>query len=173
MAELKSNHVTVQMSNIDNTPPDPLLKLENYSNLRTVLRVTAWIKQFIHNSRAKEKRQGELTAEELSEAERHCILEAQNQSFQREISEIKAGRDIHKDSKIRELKPFLDEKGLVCVGGRLQQSDFSFSEQHPWILPSSHRLSEMLIKHSHDEVMHSGMRDTLVQLRHKYWIPRA
>lgn len=79
------------MNNTDNIPPDPLLKLENYSKLRTVLRVTAWIKRFIHNSQSKEKRQGELTAEELSEAERHCILEAQNQHFQREISEIKAG----------------------------------------------------------------------------------
>lgn len=58
------------------------------------------------------------------------------------------------------------------MGRRLQQSDFCFSEQHPWILPSSHRLSEMLIKHSHDEVMHSGMRDSLVQLRHKYWKPQ-
>ncbi|KAK0137861.1 Pro-Pol polyprotein [Merluccius polli] len=172
-AELKSSHVTIQLSNTENAPPDPLIKLENYSKLRTVLRVTAWIKRFIHNCHSKEKRRGELTAEEVAEAERHWILEAQNQSFQREISEIKAGRDVHKDSKIRDLKPLLDENGLVCVGGRLQHSDLSFSEQHPWILPSNHRLSEMLIKHSHDQVMHSGMRDTLVQLREKYWIPRA
>lgn len=55
MAELKSNHVTVQMSNTDNIPPDPLSKLESYSKLRTVLRVTAWIKRFIHNSCSKEK----------------------------------------------------------------------------------------------------------------------
>lgn len=99
MAELKSNHVTVQMSNTDSIPPDLLLKLENYSKLRTVLRVTAWIKRLIHNSCSKEKRQGELTAKELSEAERHWILETQNQSFQREISEIKVGRHIHKDLK--------------------------------------------------------------------------
>lgn len=82
------------------------------------------------------------------EAERHWILEAQNQGFQREIREMKAEQDIHRDSKIRDLKPFLDENCLVCVGGRLQHSDLSFREQHPWILPSNHRLSEMLIRHS-------------------------
>ena len=109
----------------------------------------------------------------MAEAERYWILQAQEQSFPGEKGELKAGKDIHRDSKIRELKPFLDKHGLICLGGRLQHSDMSFGEQHPYILPSDHRLSEMLISCCHEQVMHSGMRDTLMQLRDKYWIPRA
>ena len=146
------------------------MKRENYSNLRTVFRVAAWIRRFIHNCRSVEKKQGELTAEELVDAEKCLILEAQGESYQWELSELRSGREIHKDSKIRDLTP---QDGLLCVGGRLQQSDMSFSERHPRILPSNHRLSEMLIKYCHHQVMHAGMRDTLVQLRDKYWIPRA
>lgn len=169
--ELRLSHVTVQLNNMELTSKDPLLKLENYSKLKTVLRVKAWVKRYTHNSRSSVKRQGELTAEELAEAERYWILEAQDQHFQREKGELRAEKDIHRGSRIRDLKPFLDEHGLICLGGRLQHSDMSFSERHPYILPSDHRLSEMVIKRCHDQVMHSGTRDTLMQLRDTYWIP--
>lgn len=171
--ELRSGQVTVQFNNMEQTSTDLLLKLENYSKLKTVLRVTAWIMRFTHNLRSGEKKQGELTAEELADAERYWILEAQNQVFRKERDELRAGKDIHRGSRIRDLKPFLDEHGLICLGGRLQHSDMSFSERHPYILPSDHRLSEMWIRQCHDQVMHSGTRDTLMQLRDKYWIPRA
>lgn len=133
--ELRSSQITVQLNNVEPASPDPLLKLENYSKLKTVLRVTAWIKRFTHNLRSSEKRKGELTAEELAEAERHWILEAQNQGFQREKSELKTGKDIQRGSRIRDMKPFLDEHGLIRLGRRLQHSDMSYSVQHPYILP--------------------------------------
>ncbi len=72
-------------------------------------------------------------------------------------------------SKIRDLKPFLDENSLICVGGRLQHSDLSFREQHPWVLPTKHKYSELLVQYCHETVMHSGVRDTLVQMRENYW----
>ncbi|XP_054628394.1 uncharacterized protein LOC129179316 [Dunckerocampus dactyliophorus] len=164
-AELKPSQVAVQLNNTEQPSRDALLKLENYSKLKTIFRVTAWIKRFIYNSRSKERKQGELTADELAEAERYWILEVQGHNYQKEIMELKAKRDIHKNSKIQALKPFLDDKGLVCVGGRLQHSDMSFSERHPYIMPPTHKLSEMLIERSHGQVMHGGVRDTLVQLR--------
>lgn len=171
--ELRPSHVTVQLNDMEQTATDPLLKLQNYSKLGTVFRVTAWIQRFTHNSRSREKRQGELTAEELAEAERYWIQQAQNQGFQREKEEIRGGKDIHRGSRIGDLKPFLDKHGLIRLGGRLQHSDMSFGEQHPYILPPDHGLSKMLISRCHEQVMHSGMRDTLMQLRDKYWLPRA
>lgn len=171
-AELKAKHVTVQLNNSE-TLSDPILQLEKYCKLQTVLKVTAWIKRFVFNCRSKEKRRGELTAEELSQAERYWLHTAQVCSFDKEISEIKTGQNVHKDSKIRDFKPFLDEHGLLCVGGRLHQSGMSFKEQHPWLLPTSHRFTKLMIEYSHKKVMHSGMRDTLVQLREKFWVPRA
>jgi len=60
----------------------------------------------------------------------------QNQSFIPEIDLLKAGKCPKTDSRIRELKPFLDEDELLRVGGRLQHSDLSYSEKHPRILPN-------------------------------------
>lgn len=92
--ELRPSHVTVQLNNMEPTSTDPLLKLENYSKLKTVLRVTAWIKRFTHILRSSERQQGEL-----GEAERYWILEAQNQGFQSEKGELRAGKDIHRGSE--------------------------------------------------------------------------
>ncbi len=72
--------------------------------------------------------------------------------------------------KIKDLEPFLDENGPISVGGRLPHSDFSFREQHPWVLPTNHRYSELLIQYCHERVMHSGVMDTLMQVRERYWV---
>ena len=137
-AELKASQVAVHLSNSERLQTEPLLQLEKYSKLQTVLRVTAWIKRFLYNCRSKQRKVGEITAEEISESEKIWIREAQINSFERETKELKTGKDVHKDSKIRDFKPFLDEHGLICVGGRLHQSDLSFTEQHPWLLAGPH-----------------------------------
>lgn len=39
--------------------------------------------------------------------------------------------------------------------------------------PKEHRYSTLLAIDAHRQVLHAGVRDTLVQLRDKYWILRA
>lgn len=97
----------------------------------------------------------------------------QIQSFSSEIDLLKAGKCPNTDSRIRELKPFLDEDELHSVGGRLQHSDLSYRERHPWILPNNHKYTEMLGQYQHEMIMHVGVKDNLVQTREKYWILRA
>ncbi|XP_060756589.1 uncharacterized protein LOC132867628 [Neoarius graeffei] len=170
--ELRSKFQTVvQLSTVEQA--EPLLDLGKYSRLKTVLRITAWVRRFITNARSSPRTQGELTTEELTAAEVYWVKVTQNQSFSQEICQLKSGRDIKKDSKIRDLKPFFDENGLVSVGGRLQHTDFSFREQHPWVLPANHKFSELLAQDCHERVMHSGIRDTLVQMRERYWVLRG
>ncbi|KAL2076872.1 hypothetical protein ACEWY4_027539 [Coilia grayii] len=171
--ELKvSEHLTVQLTTECETV-EPVLDLQRYSKLKTILRITAWIQRFAGNTRSTTKRHGELTAEEILQAEKYWIRVTQHQSFIEDVTLLKAGKMLNKDSKIRELRPFLDESGLMCVEGRLQQSDFSFHQQHPWILPAKSRFGELLVQHTHQNLMHAGVRDALVQLRDTYWILRG
>ncbi|XP_056094778.1 uncharacterized protein LOC130073406 [Rhinichthys klamathensis goyatoka] len=171
-SELKQGQqVIVQLSSgSDEKGMEPVLDLLKYSKLKRVLRVTAWIKRFVHNTSSSSKMRGELTADEMFEAEKYWIKVTQDSSFSYEINLLKAGKTLNADSKIRDLKPFLDEDELLCVGGRLQQSDFSYREKHPWILPNKDRYCELLVQHNHEFIMHSGLRDTLVQIRSRYWI---
>uniref|UniRef100_A0A1A8CSF3 Integrase zinc-binding domain-containing protein n=1 Tax=Nothobranchius kadleci TaxID=1051664 RepID=A0A1A8CSF3_NOTKA len=170
--ELKTKHqVVVQLTHAEQV--EPLFDIEKYSRLRTVLRVTAWVKRFVTNTRSSQKLKGELTADEIRAAERYWVKQTQESSFSSEILQLQLKQNVKRDSKIKDLKPFLDEEGLICVGGRLQNSDLSFREQHPWVLPSSHKYSELLVRSCHERVMHSGVRDTLIQVREQYWILRG
>lgn len=46
-------------------------------------------------------------------------------------------------------------------------------KKHPWIFPNDHRYTKMLVQYQHEQIMHVGVWDTLVQTREKYWILRA
>ena len=80
---------------------------------------------------------------------------------------------ILKNSKIYDLNPFLSDEGVLRVGGRLQKSSLSFQERHPVIIPSKHHFSNLLIRDAHERVLHTGVPNTLMFLREKYWIIRA
>lgn len=131
-SELRNKYqVTVQLVNQEEKERfTPVLCLERYSSLRKVFRVTAWIKRFMTNHEATTKMHGELTAEELHEAEKYWIKVTQSQSFSSEINLLKTGKALNTDSKIRELKPFLDEDELLSVG---EGSSF------PTLQPQIHR----------------------------------
>ncbi|GFV34219.1 hypothetical protein TNCV_1924581 [Trichonephila clavipes] len=54
------------------------------------------------------------------------------------------------------LHPFIDEHGLVRVGGEIANSQLRFNSKHPIILPSQHSISELLIKEQHIAHLHAG-----------------
>lgn len=128
----------MQLAANDTDSIEPVLELERYGKLKRVLRVTAWIKRFIANAQTKTTTRGELTVDEIFKAGKCWIKTTQNQSFSQEIKQLKAGKSLNNDCKIKELKPFLNEHELLSVGGSLQQSNFTFREQHPWIMPNIH-----------------------------------
>ena len=51
--------------------------------------------------------------------------------------------------------------------------NIQFSEKHPVILDSSHRLSILLAKKHHKDLAHPGYKRTLAELRRKYWIVKG
>lgn len=67
----------------------------------------------------------------------------------------------------------MDNDEILRISGRLQQSGKPYSERHPCVLTRRHGLGELLARQSHRQVLHGGVRDTLVQLRERYWVVRA
>ncbi|GFV63868.1 pao retrotransposon peptidase superfamily [Trichonephila clavipes] len=59
-------------------------------------------------------------------------------SNEEEIQSIKKQISLPPKSPLRSLYPFIDQHGLVRVGGRLQNSQLRFNSKHPIILPSQH-----------------------------------
>ena len=119
------------------------------------MRITAWIQRFVHNARTKEKRNGQLCTEEIQQAEQYWIKQTQSDSFPKGMNGLLKNANVDRHSKIISLKPFLDECGLLRIGGRLQETNWSFTHKHPYILPGNDALSELLIRKAHEDVMHS------------------
>ena len=62
------------------------------------------------------------------------------------------------------------EGGVWRCGGRLQLADLTQSEKHPIILPREHHLTKLIVLRAHDKVYHNGTKETLTEVRSKFWI---
>lgn len=75
-----------------------------------------------------------------------------------------------KHGKLKPLFPFIDDRGLLRVGGRLQNSEFEFNKRHPIIIPRNCHLAWLIIHDCHRITSHGGNQFTLAQIRHQFWI---
>lgn len=71
---------------------------------------------------------------------------------------------------LSDLYPFIDNDGLLRVGGRLQNSTLDFDARHPMILPQRHHLTRLIVLDMHCHLGHSGHLHVLSLLRRRFWI---
>lgn len=150
-----------------------VLDITRYSEATRLFRVTAWILRYVHKLCHTSNESGSLTTGELDEAEKYWIRLAQREDLQREIECTQKGERFPADSPLRDIPVFMDNDGVLRITGRLQQSEKPYHEQHPIVLTSGHRLADLITRRCHLQVLHGGVRDTLVQLRENFYIVRA
>jgi hypothetical protein len=97
----------------------------------------------------------------------HCI---QHQHFDGEFQKLSSKSVVKRSSKLCKLDPFIDEEGILRVGGRLRRANLSDETKHPVILPKDSRISYMIILDIHKKIGHLGKNSILARLREKYWI---
>ncbi|GFT05105.1 DUF5641 domain-containing protein [Trichonephila clavipes] len=138
LPELKSKDSkehTVLTLNFNQTHFDHLLSRSN--KFLTIVRVLSFLYRFLFNIRnPTNKKTGPLTSDEMKEAEIYLMKQVQLSSFYKEIRAMQNGDDICNKSKILNLSPFLDDKGIIRVGGRLKHSRLPYSSKHPILLPA-------------------------------------
>ena len=59
------------------------------------------------------------------------------------------------------LNPYLDEKGLIKVRGRLRQSGLEEAIKHPILLPQKRYITNLIIRLCHKKTAHSRRDMTL------------
>eukprot|EP00794_Sanderia_malayensis_P019357 gene19357-21277_t len=94
----------------------------------------------------------------------------------RDKDEILRGerRILKKASSLFKLDPFLDENGIVRVGGRMKKSCFDEECKHPILLPKKGKVTELVIDLCHRKAQHAGRGMTLNEIRSSgYWIINA
>ncbi|XP_063243611.1 uncharacterized protein LOC134542933 [Bacillus rossius redtenbacheri] len=141
-----------------------------FSRLTRLLRVTCCLLRFAHNCRVslKERKTDNMSPDELNKALHFWLFWVQSHHFKEDISALKKGQCI--SPQIRKLVPFLDDSGLIRVGGRLAHSSVPFEQKHPVLLPKSHHLTDLIINHYHEKNHHPGVQTLRGILREQFWI---
>ena len=150
--------------------PSPPFDFERFSTLQSLSNTLAWILRFSNNAKLSPSLRivsNTLSTEEIRAAEM-CAFRLVQQQFE-EYHTLNAGKVINKSHSLYKLSPFLDDNGLMRVGGRLQLSDLSYDAKHPIVLPKCH-LSLLIVRFQHDLLKHAGVSTLLTTLRNKYWI---
>ncbi|XP_008190207.1 uncharacterized protein LOC103312011 [Acyrthosiphon pisum] len=154
--------------------PAPWL-LEKYSSWSTLLRITALVQRFINNckfsflNKRDRRTVGFLTITEIADAERFWVTNAQISAFDDELSSLKAGKLVRRCSPLFRLSPFIDDHGVIRVGGRLVNSPISYDSKHPMVLPSKGMVTKMIFIYEHRRLMHAGPQALLAHVSRKYW----
>ena len=134
----------------------------------------AYCLRFIHNCHHKNLRsQGTLSPVELNEASLVCVTQAQNDSFLKEKADLMEKGSLSNKSSLLSLNPFLNGSQLLRVGGRLENSDLTFDQQHPLILAKGHHITTLIVEDIHKKNLHASGQLLLSFIRQKYWIPDA
>ncbi|GAB0098916.1 uncharacterized protein DMENIID0001_147230 [Sergentomyia squamirostris] len=165
--EGKSTHAE---SSIDALKLDVLTKYDTFAKTK---RITAYILRFINNCKSLGRCSGPLTLSEIKISERTLIKMLQSQHYAQEIYRLKKKQPIQIGSKILSLSPFLDGRGILRVGGRLQNSELLYGTKHPVLIPHKSHLAALILLEAHILTYHGGNSLTLNYSRAKYWIPNA
>ncbi|KRY30334.1 hypothetical protein T01_9093, partial [Trichinella spiralis] len=139
-----------------------------YSSFERLIRVTAWCRRFRHNTTlpAGSRRAGTaLMADELKAAERIWIRQEQIHAFG---SKDPTDKSVMKT--LCGLNPFLDEFGVMRVGGRLGRAQLEEEAKFPALLPCKGMIVDLLIEREHSRQLHAGVAQTLAALRERFWI---
>ncbi|XP_065372164.1 uncharacterized protein LOC135964036 [Calliphora vicina] len=150
--------------------------IEKFSSFTKALRIMALVMRaiqrmrgFSHSNLSSE----ELTADELNTAKIKLIIMAQKVAFGDEYHKLENKESV-KCGNILNLNPFLDEKGIMRVGGRLANAlELSYNEKFPILLPSNCRFSVLLVDFIHKVTLHGGNQLMLRVLRTQFYIVRA
>lgn len=159
------------VSNVSRDNGDVSL-LTRFSSFRKLQRVTAYCQRFVNNAKVSPESRnfGSLTNDELESSFLTIIRMSQETTFNNEIKNLLNGKIVYKKDKLLSLNPFVDDQGILRVGGRLVQSSYAYDKKHPIILSPSCPIARLIARDEHQRFLHCGPTQLLSSLREKFWI---
>ncbi|XP_078051454.1 uncharacterized protein LOC144477602, partial [Augochlora pura] len=143
--------------------------LNRFSSWTSLQRAIAYCVRFCKNASRSEQNTGALSIYELNRAHNHIIKNVQGRHFAREYNNLKRGISVHKDSKILALTPFIDDEGIIRIGGRLQKAALGYNQKYPILFAWSGRRPPLIFEYGHKGQSHTCIVRTLHAVRQEYW----
>lgn len=145
-------------------------RLENASDWAKQIRILTYVRRVFLNQRLDKNQRliGPVNHEECKATKNDIIKAIQDVEFVKEFQKVK--NNLPASKHIANLKPLVDNKGILRVGGRLKWANMSFEEKHPIIIPPKTRLAFLLVAEAHKVTLHGGVQLMLAFLRKDYWL---
>lgn len=144
--------------------------INNKSKLAYLQNLIAYIQRFIHNCRNKIKKfTGCLSAQELQNSLNLIIHKSQLEMFPEEYAILITRKPLPNKNRLIAYTPFLDSNNIIRVGGRLDNSPYTYDTKHPVLLCSKHHFTKILFEHLHKKHLHSPPQLLLGIIKQTYW----
>ena len=79
-----------------------------------------------------------------------------------------------KRSSVYKLDPFIDERGLLSVRGKLRKSNLHFTNVHPILLSKDSCITRLIVKWCHQKTAHGGRGLTINEVwSNGFWVFRC
>lgn len=161
--ELPEHKVTVLTSTVQSEQPVLRELAQRISTWDKLLRIVVLVLRFI-----KKISPSSGVIDNLMAAEKAVLISVQKAHFADDITALKKGKLPSK--RLSNLAVFLDEEGVLRVGGRLLKSDLPFEAKHPAVLPKRDHVVNLIIYHYHIMNCHTGPGLLMSILRQRFWI---
>ena len=171
---------------------------ERISSWHKMKRVIVWVSRFA-SKKWRNSKQEEMSVNDIQQAETRLIRMMQARAYGKDIETLKTskkdkksllkmrqaradGKDIEtlrtdkKDKKsllkLKRLNPFIDEEGILRVGGRLSNAEEDDSiVRYPILVPKKTKATRALIEWHHRKIEHRGKHSTICKLREEgFWL---
>lgn len=144
--------------------------ITKFSDFKKLHCVTSYCLRFINNIKNKTQRKtGSLQVSELDNALMVLIKQVQSEAFANELTILRKNKFLPNKNKFSSLTPFIDDKGVIRVGGRLKNTYLAYSTKHPILLPSNHHFTKLIFEYKHRQLLHPGPQSLLSSIRQFYW----
>lgn len=171
--EKRKAEISVFLSKKDDNMISSCRFVNSYGKL---LRVFAYVIRFIDLQmfkRPREKFNKCFTQSELSRAQKFIVRVVQRDAFSEDYNQLRKERFLPNSSRLNKLSPFIDEEGIIRVGGRLQQAGLPYDTTHPMLLPNYTSFVFSLFEYFHFRNLHAGPQALLGVVRQQFWVLRG
>ncbi|XP_029200626.2 uncharacterized protein LOC114965206 [Acropora millepora] len=144
-----------------------IINCEDYSDFSKLCRVTAYVIRFANNIKARSSKPvipvgSRSFSSEVLFSESLWILESQksllqNPNFKQQFVQLGVIKDMNE---------------ILRCKGRLCNSPLPETAKFPAWLPCDH-ITKLIIRDCHHKVMHNGVRETLTELRSRFWLTKG
>ena len=141
----------------NNRDDDRMDKLLEAHNLQKVIRIGAWVKRFVNNSKCpiNKRKTGPLSTAKIQDQYLWWTKRAQQDAT--------INGEMEKSKIQLNLQP--NEAGVLECRGRIEGD-------YPVFLPQNHLFTRKLVEQAHLTTLHGGVGMTMAKVRDLYWVPK-